>query len=181
MKYFETVLKQAKKDKRFGLDAEIGYKNYRCATDGHRIHCLATSHDYGSEAVGLGENGHQPPNVGYFLNEVPSPTHVLRLDPKQAKTFIKLAKLSTFATIPMILEIKGDHVVLSYDSKDGVSWSMDINSHPEQDSIRIPINGKYLADLLEASNHWEFSQAEQGKPIYLKADDKLAVVMPMRG
>lgn len=180
MRYFETLLKQSRKDKRYNMDCEIGYKQYRCATDGHRIHCLITNHDYGAESIGLGASDHTPPSLSYFLDNIPTPTHVLRLDPKQAKTLIKLARLSTFDSIPMILETKGDHVVLSYDSKDGISWTMDVNSHPDQDNIRIPMNGNYLADLLEASNYWEFYQKEQGDPIYLKADDKLAVVMPMR-
>jgi DNA polymerase III sliding clamp (beta) subunit (PCNA family) len=91
-----------------------------------------------------------------------------------------MAKLSSFDVIPMILEIKGDHVVLSYDNKESMNWSLDFNSHPEQKPLRIPINGRYFADLLQASTMWEFAQPGEGKPIYFKSDDKLAVVMPMR-
>lgn len=162
------------------MQHEIGYKNYRCVTDGQRIHSLATSHDYGSEAISLASDDRTPPNLGFLLDEIPEPTHLLSLDKKQAKTVMAMAKLSSFDVIPMILEIKGDHVVLSYDDKESMTWSLDFNSHPEQPDLRIPINGRYLADLLETSNRWEFSQAEKGKPIYFKSDDKLALFMPMR-
>lgn len=180
MEYFETLLKQSRKDGRYNMDCEIGYKQYRCATDGHRIHCIVTNHDYGAESIGLGTSVHTPPHLGYFLDEVPQPTHLLSLDKKQAKTVMALAKLSSFDVIPMILKIKGDHVVLSYNDKESMHWSLDFNSHPEQPDLRIPINGRYLADLLETSTRWEFSQAKEGAPIYFKSDDKLAVVMPMR-
>jgi len=187
-KYLETTLKAAKKAGLDHMSEIILYKNYMVATDGQRLHAMATGEHYGEEARFL-TSKHNAPNVGALWDES-DPTHTLTLDSKAIKRLKKLVEAIELDTAkgnnkqkqgPLLVEFVNNKVHFSNKESNNFTFTFAVNGHPEQDGMRFLVNGFYLLDLLAEEASWKLAQPKgEGSPIWFESGDKKACIMPMR-